>query len=69
MTNREAILRLSINTGDTLAITSLHRNNADVIRGAVTRYFGEGPVAEKAAARKSGRMVCELCQPGMRSDA
>ena len=57
MTNREAILRLSINTGDTLAITSLHRNNGDVIRCAVTRYFGEGPVADKAEGLLMQRMA------------
>jgi len=48
MTNREAILRLSVNTDDALAITSLRTNNADVIRGTIARYFGVGPVANKA---------------------
>ncbi len=48
MTNREAILRLSVNTGDGLAMTSLRDNNAKAIRAAVTRYFGAGPVADKA---------------------
>jgi hypothetical protein len=48
MTNREAILRLSVNTGDAQAIASLSENNADVIRGAIARYFGVGPVANKA---------------------
>jgi hypothetical protein len=48
MTNREAILRLSVSTGDDLAITSLHENNADVIRGAVARYFGAGLAADEA---------------------
>jgi hypothetical protein len=57
MTNREAILRLSVNTGDTLAITSLHSNNADVIRGAIPRYFGAGPVAEKAEGLLMQRMA------------
>ena len=57
MTNREAILRLSVNAGDGLAITSLHYNNADVIRGAVTRYFGVGAVADKAERLLMQRMA------------
>ena len=57
MTNREAILRLSVNTGDGLAITSLHDNNTDVIRGAVTRYFGVGAVADKAERLLMQRMA------------
>jgi hypothetical protein len=48
MTNREAILRLSVDTGDGLAITWLHENNIDVIRGAVARYFGAGLAADEA---------------------
>src|SRR5260370_39346933 len=48
MTNREAILRLSVNTGDGPAMTSLHDNNTKAIRAAVARYFGVGPVADKA---------------------
>ncbi|MCU1239462.1 MAG: hypothetical protein JWO71_188 [Candidatus Acidoferrum typicum] len=59
MTNREAILRLSINTGDTVAITSLHSNNADFIRAAVTRYFGAGPVADKAEGQLMQRMAIQ----------
>ena len=57
MTNREAILRLSVNTGDGLAMTSLHDNNAKVIRAVVTRYFGAGPVAEKAERALMQRMA------------
>jgi len=57
MTNREAILRLSVNTGDAVAIASLRGNNADVIRGAITRYFGVGPVAEKAEGLLMQRMA------------
>lgn len=48
MTNREAILRLSVNTGDVSAMTSLHDNNSELICVAVTRYFGSGPVASRA---------------------
>ena len=47
MTNREAILRLSVNTGDSLAMTWLHDNNTEVIRSVVMRYFGVGPVADR----------------------
>jgi hypothetical protein len=57
MTNREAILRLSVNTGDGLATTSLHDNNAKAIRAAVTRYFGAGPVADKAERVLMQRMA------------
>jgi hypothetical protein len=57
MTNREAILRLSVNTGDDLAMTSLRDNNAKVIRAGVTRYFGVGPVADKAERVLMQRMA------------
>jgi hypothetical protein len=57
MTNREAILRLSVNTGDGLAMTWLRDNNAKVIRAAVTRYFGAGPVADKAEGVLMQRMA------------
>ena len=57
MTNREAILRLSVNTGDGLAITSPRDNNAKAIRAAVTRYFGAGPVADKAERVLMQRMA------------
>jgi len=57
MTNREAILRLSVNTGDGLAMTSLRDNNAKAIRAAVARYFGAGPVADKAESLIMQRMA------------
>lgn len=57
MTNREAILRLSVNAGDCLATTSLHDNNAEVIRAVVTRYFGVGAVADKAERVLMQRMA------------
>ena len=57
MTNREAILRLSANTGDGPAITWLRENNSKVIRGVVTRYFGTGPAADKAEAALMQRMA------------
>lgn len=59
MTNREAILRLSVNSGDALAITSLRTNNADVIRGAITRYFGVGPVTNKTEGLLMERMASQ----------
>ena len=46
MTNREAILRLSVDSADRLAIASLHDNNAEIIRAALTRYLGSGQVAD-----------------------
>jgi uncharacterized protein YqjF (DUF2071 family) len=57
MTNREAILRLSENRGDGLAMTSLRDNNTKAIRAAVTRYFGAGPVADKAESLLMQRMA------------
>jgi hypothetical protein len=48
MTNREAILRLSANTGDGPAMSWLREHNSKVIRAAITRYFGAGPAADKA---------------------
>jgi hypothetical protein len=48
MTNREAILRLSANTGDGAAMTWLRDHNSKVIRGAIARYFGAGPEADSA---------------------
>jgi len=57
MTNREAILRLSIDREDAVAITSLHQNNAEVIRGAIKRYFGVGPIADEAERLLMERMA------------
>lgn len=48
MTNREAILRLSRDSGDGPAMTSLRDNNVEILHATITRYFGAGPVAEKA---------------------
>ncbi len=50
MTNLEAIERLSVNKHDHLAATSLHHNNAEIIRTTVIRYFGTGMVADKAGS-------------------
>jgi hypothetical protein len=57
MTNREAILRLSANTGDAPAMTWLRENNSKVIRGVITRYFGAGPAADKAEGVLMQRMA------------
>jgi hypothetical protein len=57
MTNLEAILRLSVNRGDGLAMTSLRDNNAKAIRAAVTHYFGVGPRADKAESVIMQRMA------------
>jgi hypothetical protein len=48
MTNREAILRLSANTGDEPAMAWLRDKNSKVIRGVIARYFGAGPEADSA---------------------
>jgi len=57
MSNRQAILRLSVDTSDRLAIAWLHDNNAEVIRSAVTRYFAAGPAADKAESVLMERMA------------
>ncbi len=57
MTNREAILRLSVDTGDGAAMTSLRDNNTELIRVAITRYFGSGPVANNAECTLIQRMA------------
>jgi hypothetical protein len=57
MTNREAIQRLSVNKYDRLAVTSLHENNAGIIRAAIDRYFGAGPVADKAESALMQRVA------------
>jgi hypothetical protein len=83
MTDREAILRLSVNTGDGPAKTSLHYNNAEVIRAIITRHFRVGagrrqggkcsytaydrPCSLLRASRRPGPMACEMCDCGMRT--
>lgn len=48
MTNHEALVRLSVNKNDRIAMTSLHDNNAEIIRTTLIRYFITGAVADKA---------------------
>ena len=48
MTNSEAILRLSVNKRDRLAMTSLRDNNIDIIRTALGRCFGISADADKS---------------------
>lgn len=57
MTNLEAIQRLSVNKDDHIAVTSLHDNNVAIIRTVVTRYFGAGPIADKAESALMERMA------------
>jgi len=57
MTNLEAIQRLSVNKNDHIAVTSLHDNNVAIIRTVVTRYFGAGPIADKAESTLMERMA------------
>ncbi|HET9995142.1 MAG TPA: hypothetical protein VFQ18_07035 [Candidatus Acidoferrum sp.] len=47
MTNSEAILRLSVNKRDRLAMLSLHDNNLEIIRAALARYFETHSAADK----------------------
>jgi hypothetical protein len=44
MTNREALMRLSVDKNDHIAVTLLHDNNAHIIRTTVVRYFGTGTI-------------------------
>jgi len=57
MTNREVLLRLSVNKHDRLAVTSLHDNNAGIIRTTVMRYFGTGAVPDKIERALMQRMA------------
>ena len=57
MTTLEAILRLSVDAGDSSAMSSLRDNNAAFIRAAVTRYFGSGPLADQAERSLMLRMA------------
>jgi hypothetical protein len=57
MTNHEALLRLSVDKNDRLAVTSLHENNAEIIRTTVKRYFGSGTAAEDVEFALMKRMA------------
>jgi hypothetical protein len=57
MTNHEALLRLSVNKHDRIAMASLHDNNARIIRTTLIRYFGTAAVAEKAEAMLMRRIA------------
>ena len=57
MTNHEALLRLSVDKNDHLAVTSLHENNAEIIRTTVMRYFGSGTAAENVEFELMKRMA------------
>jgi hypothetical protein len=59
MTTREAILLLSADSSDPLAIACLRNNNAAVIRAAVARYFGAGPLAEDAEGLLMQRLAAQ----------
>jgi hypothetical protein len=48
MTDREAIRRLTLNSGDCSAVSWLHHNHNEAIHAIVTRVFGDSPLAEKA---------------------
>jgi hypothetical protein len=48
MSNREALLRLAADKDDAPALTWLCEHNAEVVHAAMSRYFGAGPVSEKA---------------------
>jgi hypothetical protein len=47
MTNSDALLRLSVNKHDRLAMMSLRDNNLEIIRSALARYFGTPAAADK----------------------
>lgn len=48
MTDREAIRRLTLNSGDCSAVSWLHHNHNAAIHAIVARAFGDSPLAEKA---------------------
>jgi hypothetical protein len=47
MTNSEAILRLSVNKRDRLAMMSLRDNNVEIIHTTLVRYFRTQAVADR----------------------
>jgi hypothetical protein len=57
MTNHEVLLRLSVNKHDNGAVTSLHDNNAEIIRTTVIRYFGTGTRADNVECALMQRMA------------
>lgn len=57
MTTREAIRRLSVNSGDCLALSWLHHNNIEPIHAAIMHYFGTGQNADKAEFDLMQRMA------------
>lgn len=57
MSNREAILRLSVDTGDQVALAWLRDHNAEILRSAVSRYFAAGPAADKAESMLMERLA------------
>jgi hypothetical protein len=48
MTNEEAIQRLVYDGEDTMTLIAIAKNNANVLKAAVTRYFTGSEVCEKA---------------------
>jgi len=57
MTNHEALLRLSADQNDHLAVMSLRDNNAEIIRTTVMHYFGSGTAAENVEFELIKRMA------------
>ena len=57
MTTREAIRRLSLNSGDCLALSWLHHNNIEPIHALIMNYFGTGQTADKAEYDLMQRMA------------
>jgi hypothetical protein len=71
MTNREALLRLSVNRYDNLAVASLRDNNSEIIRATVIRYFGTEPVASNLEFALAQRLAsyARLYEPSEDADA
>ena len=71
MTNHEALLRLSVNRYDNLAVASLRDNNSDMIRATVIRYFGTESVASNLEFALARRMAsfARLYEPSENAEA
>jgi hypothetical protein len=71
MTNHEALLRLSVNSHDHLAVASLLDNNSNLIRTTVILYFGTEPVGVNLEFALTQRMAsyARLYEPSEDADA
>lgn len=59
LSNREALLRLASDKNDSLAMTSLSKNNGEIIRSTFRKYFQEGLSEEKNHSEVMQRVAAQ----------